>query len=172
MNKIHTVSALPGHYTFTGASRDASFGVTADTALPLQIVSRSTGDSLVRFSPAAPPRFSRARLLSRGAPMLSPAFEGIAADLVLIITGDTSDYSVTRKLSFVQWNEWEDKLVSFGGLPPDDTYSLNIGAGSVCRLDDFNIASAYVGEDVCPILEIEWDNGAFSVDGAETVIRI
>lgn len=172
MNKIHTVSALPVAYTLTGSARDASVTVSQEAELPMQIVSRSTGDSAVKFNPGAPPRFTRARLIPNGAIGLNPPVDGIAADLVLVISGDSTDYSVTRKLSFVKWNEWEDKLVSFGNLPDVDTYTLNIGVGSVYRMDDFNLAASFVGEDVCPMLELEWDNGAFSVDGTDVVLRV
>lgn len=172
MNKIHTVSTFPVSYTFTGASRDATFSVSADTPVDMQVVSRSTGDATVKFSPAAPPRFSRARLLSSGAPLLAPPLEGIAADLVLVISGDSTDFSVTRKLSFVKWNEWEDKLISFGNLPDGDTYNLSIGKDSTCRLDDFNISATFVGEDFCPIIELEWDNGAFYVSDDDGTIRV
>lgn len=164
MRKIRTIAALPAAYTFTGNARAATFGVDAAGALTLKCVSNFAGGTEVKFLRKSPVRICRARILSSGAPGLQAGVAKLASSLKLYFT-DAGSSSPEFTLTFARWNEWEEKSVS-----------LNMGSGESCELavsdtgteftcDDFNLQEEFIGQDVVPMLELEFETDS-AIDAA------
>lgn len=150
------VSLYSDTYTFAGNDRAAHIDIAADENVDMNLLSDSRGSkALLRINSNIV--IVRARLIATGAPGLDVV--GRAAGFVNFhFKGNTSGTSAPVSLTFTKWNEWETMGVSTGtGGCVGSSASMVVEAGSSFGLDDYNIDSAYVGESVYPIIELEVD---------------
>lgn len=143
-------------HTFAGNNRDASISIAADENVDMNLLSDSRGSKAL-LGINSNITIVRGRLIAAGAPGLDVA--GRAAGVVnLHFKGNTSGTSAPITLTFTKWNEWETMGVTTGtGGCVGASASMVVEAGSSFGLDDYNIDSAYVGQDVYPIIELEVD---------------
>ena len=136
------ITKLSTSYTFTGDARQATFGIDADSA-----VLRLKRSNM---------RIVRARLIPSGAGGLAPAVEKIAAKIQCkLVSGNYK--SPAFALLFTKWDEWEALNIGIGIEDHMDSPCdlMIIASGTEFTCDDYNVADAYVGQAVTPILELE-----------------
>lgn len=66
----------------------------------------------------------------------------------------SSVYKGEITLAMVEWNKWEEKEIAID-ISSHSKFSLSVLAGTVFRLDDFNIQDAYNDQQMVPMLELE-----------------
>ena len=155
-------------YTFTGNNRDANFTLTA----PEQVTAANCAQIFAPSAQAyalAENNFTiiRARIISSGAAGVQPPKLKRAAQIGLNLTKQDGTFITSAILKFQNWNEWteincvmrphENKLVTWD--PAEiaifkPVYFSPSVQNSYFNVDDYNIASAYVGEKFSPILQM------------------
>lgn len=154
MYRVYAV--LDSSYTFTGSARQASFGVAANAALECHALSFALSDK-VQFK-GGQFRIVRARLLASGALGLAPGKEKIAGKVKLKFVTGGEDASGSFELSFAKWDEWVNQDLRIGvkdSVVGKDCELEVIKNSTTFTCDDFNVDSAYVGQTVVPMLELE-----------------
>lgn len=146
-------------YTFTGGTRDGSFSISQDAPLSVSDeFSQLPSDSL-DMPKGRRIHITRARLIATGAEDLQPAVGKVAAALK-IKTGTSEGGTFTpdsgssvSTLVFSKWNEWEDK--DFTVVAGKDGAVFAISDDSEITVDDYNVQTAYVGEEFGIAIEAE-----------------
>lgn len=173
MKKINLTIQLPTTYTFVGNNRDASASVVSDTPVTPKIVNTyqggsslspveipagyiniRQGNSNISIPKGSPVRITKARILSAGAMNLQSAPGKNAAEIKMAFTGNFTANPSYFTIAFVNWNEWEEKNIVVD-IKNEATFEISILAGSVIRMDDYNIQDAYIGQSFTAIMEIE-----------------
>ena len=173
MKTINLLFPIPVTYNFAGNNRDASASVDADTPVTPKIVNTYQGGSSlspVEFSIGSinirqgnsnisipketPIRIKKARILSSGAINLQSAPGKNAGEIKMAFTGNFTANPSNFTIAFVNWNEWEEKNIVVD-LKNEPTFGISILAGSIIRMDDYNIQDAYIGQSFTAIMEIE-----------------
>ena len=153
MKHLNLIFSIPATYTFAGDNRDGSSTVASDTAVTPKLLNTNNGGSeAATITGSTPFKIKRARLISSGAVGLQPAQGKIAGEIKLSVNTSSKNYGVD--IALAKWNEWEEKNIVVGiGLSKEVSFSVL--KDSVVRVDDFNVADAFIGQDIVPMLEIE-----------------
>jgi hypothetical protein len=154
MKTLGLIFTLPATYTFAGNNRDASVTTNADASATLKVVNLPNGgEELSEVHCSTPVKITKARLLSTGAAKLQIPPGKIAGEIKLgFKDGAVSLGEIT--LAMVEWNKWEEKEIAID-ISSHSKFSLSVLAGTVFRLDDFNIQDAYNDQHMVPMLELE-----------------
>lgn len=166
--------------TITIANNDRNRGINANTgnALNFKLISSSEVSTYVKFLQKNILRIKRARLLTVGAEGLRTALNStVAANITLNprpVTGETGASSKYIGLNFPRFNEWTQFNINFD-IWEDSTITgaaVDLGLTSQVtdiHFDDFNIQTAYEGQDVKLHLEMEIDTAGVLLDNGEVV---
>lgn len=163
-----SLELTPYRYQFTGNDRNATVSSVNDLDISGALCSQQVKYTSVSARPKYDNIFTikRARILSTGAAGLR-APEGNMACLISLGLIDEDDNTLMSRLflRLMEWNEWEDVNVD---LRPFDTLhtftdeeklkSLSYRIGKVVTkfyIDDYNIQSAYIGQYVTPVLNLD-----------------
>lgn len=163
-----TINITNAQYTFTDNNRNAQFTQTSpDIVVPANCVQVNYYGAQALGCGESNFVIKRARVISSGAPGLQPPELKRAAQINLALCkqdGTTLD-SVILKLQ--NWNEWTDvnaTLRPYKNNPSWSAIEINQHKpvyfsprylNSYFNVDDYNLQSAYVGEKVSPILELD-----------------
>lgn len=143
-------------HTFAGNDRAAHIDISADKNVDMHLLSDIRGSKAL-LGINSNVAIVRARLVAAGAPGLD-VVDRPAGTVKIHFKGDVSGESATTVLTFMKWNEWTTMGITTGtGGCVGASASMVVEAGSSFGLDDYNIDSAYVGEAVYPIIELEVD---------------
>ena len=162
------INITNAEYTFTGNDRDAQF-----TPVAPELVAAANCTQI--FAPSAQAcavadydfTIERARIISSGAPGVQPPQLKRAAQVLLELCKQDGTFITSIVLKFQNWNEWteingilrpyENQLVTW------DPAEVNINKpvyfspkvqNTYFNVDDYNIASPYVGGKFSPVLEM------------------
>lgn len=155
MKKLNLLFSIPVNYTFDGTHRDASASVAADTQVTPKVMNTFQGGSeLTPIPGGSPVRITRARLLSTGAKDLQTPPGQIAGEIKVSPTGNFNPTPADFALAFTQWNDWEEKDIAID-IGEAAAFDFSILAGSVVRIDDYNIYEAYINQPLVVLMELE-----------------
>lgn len=168
-NKAATLAGGGGVlYEFTDNDRNADIGSSFPCDLDfiqLDTYSVDSYNGLRKFLVKNKLLIKRARVVTPGASKLQPSPGELAARLLLLTYADDGDgnevigNSIQIKLDF--FNEWQDFNVWFENFnidSGDGTYKFRMPASRwALNVDDYNIQSAYKGENLFAFLELEID---------------
>lgn len=154
MKKTIVSAVINAEYVFTGADRDAAFAPSSDAELSFVVLNKGQGEKDVSFLRKNSLHVVRARLVPNGAPGLQVANGRNAADLLFEVVED-GDAIASFGLAFSKWDEWEEKDLYISLVEWSNPFNITINDSSVMRCDDFNVQTAYVGETLYPVLELE-----------------
>lgn len=168
-------------YTLTDSDRQAQFTVTgARTRMNMKAVNSLSVTSNVLAQGQCDLKIVRAMLDPSGAFGLQPSPGKKAASLYLDIVTEENGNLVTLDqvaLNFTKWGEWinVNKTLrpylnkgSASVVPDMCNFSVNPD-DSEFNVDDYNIDSAYNGENVTPIINLEvetaglWDSSIYNL---------
>jgi hypothetical protein len=146
-------------YTFTGGTRDGSIAIAEDAVLSISDEHRQLPSDKLFVPKGRTINIKRARIISGGADELQPAVGKVAAALK-IKQGTVSDGtfvpdvdSAEIPLVFSKWNEWEEK--NFSITAKKDNTEFAISDDSAITVDDYNVQTAYVGEEFSVTIEAD-----------------
>lgn len=163
-----SLELTPYRYQFTGNNRNVSVSAVNDLDISGASCSQQVKFSSVSVRPKYDNIFTikRARILSTGAAGLR-APEGGLACLISFGLIDEDDSTLISRLflRIKEWNEWEDINVDLRPFETVHTFtdeeklkSLSYRIGQVVTkfyIDDYNIQSAYIGQYVTPVLNLD-----------------
>lgn len=176
-------------YTFTNNDRNASAGFGYPCPLVFtQLDNVNPGGNLPVRNFFVQNRLiiKRARIVTPGAPGLQPSPGKLAATLVLNTEsskGGVDTYGNILALRFDHFNEWTEFNFIFKNYPEpgnplpgieSDTgfYTFEIQANglSFLNIDDYNLQSAYEGQDLYAFIEMVVDTSGLRVSGSGAVV--
>lgn len=137
-------ATLPLTYTFTGNDRGSSVTASADSLLTFVNTGSKLSTDPNPMLGGGSVRIVGARVLPTGAEGLSAPEALPAAALKMSVGGERFDINVTR------YGEWDRKDFTVHG----SSEGVEIEAGSVVNIDDYNLQDAFVGESVTFVLEL------------------
>lgn len=148
-------------YSFTSNDRNAEVGGQFDTPLQFSVGSnlyKGMNYDVVTFIKNNSVLVKRARLLTPGSIGVNPSPAKPAASINLVAY---DNYASGKHLSLVLplFNEWCDVNVKFESFEDitENYYDFKIKVGSKLFVDDYNVQSAYVGQPLNTILELDVD---------------
>lgn len=166
-------------YTFTNNDRDAQFTPTSPN-----VVNNATCTQLNKQSFALPMyenelKIKRARLISSGAPGLqSPEGKRAAQVLLRLVSSDLTEEFCVLFLKFRLWNEWtevngvlrpyeyKNHVFTDGEITQHKPVYFSVGyISTYFNVDDYNLQTAYEGQTVTPILEMEMETSGMVETG-------
>lgn len=162
------INITNAEYTFTGTDRDAQFTPSAP-----ELVTAANCTQI--FAPSAQAcavadydfTIERARILSSGAPGVQPPTLKRASQVLLELCKQDGTFITSIVLKFQNWNEWteingilrpyENQIVTWDpaevAINKPVYFSPKV-QNTYFNVDDYNIASPYVGEKFSPVLEM------------------
>ena len=166
--------------TITIANNDRNRGINATTgnALNFKLISSAEVSTYVKFLQKNILRIKRARLLTVGAEGLRTALNStVAANITLNprpVTGETGASSKYIGLNFPRFNEWTQFNINFETWADSTITGAAVDLGLTSQVtdihfDDFNIQTAYEGQDIKLHLEMEIDTAGVLLDNWEIV---
>lgn len=180
-NKAATLAGGGGIlYEFTNNNRNAGIGSAFDCKLDFtqkDSLSADNYNDLRKFLSKNKLLIKRARVVTPGATELQPSPEAYAAILLLVSYADDGNggtvYGNGMQLKIDHFNEWQDFNVWFENFDiasGDGTYKFYMpSARWHLHVDDYNLQSAYNGENLYAFLELEIDTAGL-ISGSNTLI--
>lgn len=166
---ICTAKVTGAAYTFTGADRQADFGLTGaieDNELIVNCINHPNGAmSDVVFNVENKITIKRIRLIGNGAPGVQRGVNHDAAEFNLLAAAAQLDGVAvydTLPVIIPNWGEWYDINATIepykrtGGVSSDDYVGFYLDPSNcVFYVDDYNLQGDFVGQGVTPIIEME-----------------
>lgn len=157
-------------YTYTNADRAASIGFPNECKLSFSQLDPQApgglGAPVREFFCNVKAVIKRARLFTPGSPGVHGAKDTIAAAIQLwpyCYDGLTeTDAANVLQLRFTDYNEWQEfgtaiEAFELAKLWPRYNLRIKAGSPSVLTVDDYNLQSAYEGESLYAMLQMEID---------------
>lgn len=116
----------------------------------------------------------KARILTLGAPGLSPSAISTLAAKILIVGRELDDINSDPVGGFSfglsLYNEWQDLNIEFLPIKKNENYYLSIDSQyTKMWIDDYNLQSAYIGQPFRPVLEMIVDTSGVIDNGGNIV---
>lgn len=176
-------------YTFTNNDRNAYAGFAYPCPLEFtQIDNVNPGgySSARNFFVQNNLIIKRARIVTPGAPGLQPSPGKLAASLVLNTASSKGGVDTSGNilaLRFDHYNEWTEFNFIFKNYPEPGnplpgiesdtgffTFEIHGGGPSILNIDDYNLQSAYEGQDLYAFLELFVDSAGLRMSGSGAVV--
>lgn len=171
MSKVQGLYTLHAHinggtYTFTGADRFASFGITgAEQSLNLICFGAPSLAGSVKLPVENEIKIKAVRLIAQGAPGLQNAPGQLAGKFRLDCVGDDGNGTLYQYddifLHIPNWGEWFDTNISLrpykrtGGNHEYTMLDLAVNPdNALFQLDDFNIQDDFIGQGTSAEIEL------------------